>query len=302
MSTSGRLASVLAVAMLLVAVTALAESSRYDRIVLALESAAPELRASFASSALLELTEVYLAEADLARAEARESDEPGRLASWSRAVERYAAQLSLVLDDIAFGYPVQLRLYPREVVAVSVAGRTIMLAHPRSQQQPAYEQSVLAHFCRQGLCRQLVAAGEDKAPIPMSAGLVSPTWEFAAAGPRCVHKHLQLAFSAGGELGQQRALCQQVMEEAELLATELAWQQRHGIDIDWEALEVRAVPLRPEHLVVLNGAQDSLLASLPLIHGSPGLLARLGPWLKQRFDSEQAPAAVTLQAAELGWE
>ncbi|RLQ22346.1 hypothetical protein DWB85_08705 [Seongchinamella sediminis] len=287
---------------LLVAATALAESSRYERIVQALESAGPELRASFARSALLELTEVYLAEADLARAEARDSAEANRLMSWSRAVERYAAQLALVLDDIAFGYPVALRRYPREVASVSVAGRTIMLAHPRRQQQAVYEQSVLAHFCGQGRCRELLAPGDQQAAIPMSAGRVAPTWEFTAAGPRCSHQALQLAFSAAVDLGRQRALCQQLMAEAELLATELAWQQRHGVAIDWQALAVRAVPRRPEHLVLLNSAGDSLLATLPLVHGSAGLLQQLVPWLRQRFSGEQAPAPVILQASVLGWE
>lgn len=287
---------------LLVCARALADESRYDRIVQAVESADPELRAKFANSALLELTEVYLAESDLARREAGDSDEADRLIAWSRAVERYAAQLSLVLDDISLGFPAELRRHPREVASVSVAGRTIMLAHPRSRQQSAYEQSVLGHFCGQGLCRDLVAVEEDTTAIPMSPGLVSPNWEFTAAGPRCTHQNLQLAFLSNGDLGRQRALCQQFMEEAELLATELAWQQRHRVIVDWEQLAIRAVPLRPEHLVVLNRAGDSLLVTLPLLHGTAGLLPRLVPWLRQRFQSEAQPPPLLLEPAALGWE
>ncbi|TDG12971.1 hypothetical protein E2F43_15600 [Seongchinamella unica] len=292
----------MAIIALLAGAQTLAEASRYERIVQALESADPELRASFASSALLELTEVYLAEADLARRQARDSDEALRLTAWSRAVERYAAQLALVLDDITLGFPVQLRRHPREAVSVSVAGRTIMLAHPRSGQQPTYEQSVLGQFCGQGLCRDLVAVEEATAAIPMSPGLVSPHWEFTALGPRCSHYNLQLAFRGDGDLGQQRALCQQLLEEAELLATELAWQQRHGVSVDWEVLTIRAVPLRPEHLVLLNTAGDSLLVTLPLLHGTEGLLGQLVPWLRQRFNSERPLPPVLLEAAVLGWE
>ena len=289
-------------AFLVLAAGAEAAQSRYDRIVHALQSAEPELRAQFASSALLELTEVYLAEADLARHEAEQADNPARLASWSRAVEHYASQLALVLDDIALGFPVALRSNAREVASVSVGGRTIMLAHPRNSQQSAYQQAVLGHFCGKGLCRDLIASDEPLKPIPMSPGLVSPDWQFTASGPSCNHLNLKLIFSGGGDIGRQRALCEQLMQEAEVLATELAWQQRHGIAVDWNALSVRPVPLRPEHLVVLNEAGDSLLVTLPLLNGSAGLLLQLSPWLQQRHRAEGQPPAVVLDAAALGWE
>lgn len=281
---------------------AVAAESRYDRILQALQSAEPALRAQFASSALLELTEVYIAEADLARREAEEADDPARLTSWSGAVEHYANQLALVLDDIALGFPVALRSHDREVASVSVGGRTIMLAHPRSGQQTAYQQAVLAHFCGKGLCRELIASEESLKPIPMSPGLVSPSWQFTASGPSCSHQNIQLAFSDGGDLGRRRALCAQLMQEAELLATELAWQQRHGVDIDWNAISVGAVPLRPEHLVLLNEAGDSLLATLPLMNGTANLLPQLLPWLQQRHRPQGEPPTVVLDARSLGWE
>ena len=237
------------------------------------------------------------------RRQAEDSDKAARLTGWSRAVEQYASQLTLVLEDIDLGFPVALRLSAREVPAVSVAGRTIMLAHPRSDQQSTYEQSVLGHFCAQGLCRELLAVTEEhQQPIPMSAQTVSPDWEFTAAGPLCHHQGLQLSFESGGELGRQRPLCQQFMQEAEELATELAWQQRHGVAIDWQALAIRPVPLRPEHLVVLNTAGDSLLVTLPLLSASSDLLPQLLPWLQGRHATEQGPEQVRLRARELGWE
>ena len=278
------------------------EESRYERIVLALQSEEPDVRAQFATSALLELTEVYLAEADLARHEAEESEKAKRLTGWSRAVEHYASQLSLVLEDITLGFPVDLRSNPREVASVSVGGRTIMLAHPRNSQQPAYEQAVLGNFCGKGLCRELIASEEELKPIPMSAELVSPNWQFTATGPSCSHRNLALTFSAGGDLARKRALCQQLMQETEMLATELAWQRRHGVSIDWDLLSVKTVPLRPEHLVMLNAAGDSLLATLPLINGTEGLLQQLTPWLQLRHGAEDEIPAVLLQAEALGWE
>ena len=281
---------------------AVAQESRYERIVHSLQSADPELRATFATSALLELTEVYLAEADLARREAAAAEDAMRLSSWSRAVERYANQLTLVREDITLGFPVDLRRNAREVVSVSVGGRTIMLAHPRNDQQSTYQQAVLGHFCGKGLCRDLIASDEPLKPIPMSSGVVSPRWQFTPSGPSCSHQNLQLSFSSGGDLGRQRALCQQLMQEAEVLATELAWQQRHGVRVDWEALSLRTVPLRPEHLVVLNDAGDSILVTLPLLNGTTGLLQELSPWLQQRHQPEQELPALLLDAGRLGWE
>ena len=274
--------------------------SRFERIVRALQSAEPALTSEFASTALLELVEVYLAEADLARREAEQASEADRLSSWSRAVEQYAGQLSLVLEDVDLGFPVDLRLHPREAVSVSVGGRTIMLAHPRHGQQPVYEQSVLQGFCGNGLCRTLIDEEEALEPIPMSAALVTPHWEFASSGPRCSYRNLAVSFTQGGSIARQRALCQQLMQEAELLATELAWQQRHKVDIDWEQLSLAPVPLRPEHLVTLNRAGDSLLVSLPLLNGTEGLLAQLTPWLQSRH-AEEIPQ-VHLDAGNLGWE
>lgn len=276
-------------------------ASRYQRTVSALVTGEETERRRFATIALLELAEIYLAEADLARGEARESDRAGRLLGWSRAVEQYAGQLMLVRDDIELGLPVELRSHAHEVPAVSVAGRTILLAHPRKDQQPGYEQAVLTRFCTGTRCNELTRTLVAEAPIPMSAASVSPRWEFSAAGPVCSHAGLSLTFRAGGQLGLQRSLCEQLMQEAEELATELAWQQRHSVAVDWDALEILPTPQRPEHLILLNSAGDSLLLTLPLVYGTPALLGQLAPWLQQRHRREGA-SPLHLHAAELGWE
>ncbi len=173
----------------------LAEDSRYQRILVALQTSDEALKGRFANAALLELTEVYLAEADLARRESETAANPAKLKAWSIAVEQYATQLTLVSDDIDLGFPVGFRLHPREVAAVSVADRTIMLAHPRNSQQSAYEQSVLTHFCRGSICRDLTAVADDQTPIPMSPSLVVPQWEFSEGGPKCSYMKLQISFS-----------------------------------------------------------------------------------------------------------
>lgn len=282
---------------------ALAETaSRFQRTVEALQQGEESARSRFASLAVLELAEIYLAEADLARSESQDSDSAGRLLSWSRAVERYAAQLLLVQEDLDLGYPVLLRSHSREAPSITVADRTVFLAHPRRGQQGAYEQSVLAQFCTGYTCAELTSrASEHAEPIPMSPGVVSPAWNFSSAGPLCEYRGLQLQFAAGGELQRQRALCQELMQEAALLATDLAWQRRHGVEVDWSFVSVSATPQRPEHMVVLNGAGDTLLATLPLIYSTDGLLQRLAGWL-QAYPTAGEPLRVSLEAGELGWE
>ena len=278
------------------------EASRFERTVDALVEADDELRHRFANLALMELAEVYLAEADLARSEARDSEKSARLRGWSRAVERYAEQLLLVREDIELGFPVELRSYAREVPSITVAGRTVFLAHPRRSQQGAFEQSVLTQFCTGSTCTALTVENEaGDVPIPMSPGLVNPEWAFSAQGPVCRYRGLSLQFSAAGQLPQQRALCQQLMQESALLATELAWQRRHGVVVDWDSLVLRATPQRPEHVVLLNNAGDSLLITLPLIYSTDGLVKTLVPWL-QAYGNRDGPPDMALQAGDLGWE
>ena len=287
-------------ALYLLAGLCVANDSRYHKILGSLQSADSTTQGRFASTALLELMEVYFAEADLARNESGSSAERSKRNGWSRAVEQYTSQLSLVIDDIEAGLPVALHLHAREAASVSVAGRTVMLAHPRSDQQQAYEQSVLKRFCIGGVCRELVAATEVHEPIPMSSATVTPHWDFGSSGPVCSHLNLRIEFDSGGKLARQRQLCQQFMQEVEVLSTEIAWQQRHGVNPEWDNLIIRPTPMKPEHLVLLNAAGDSLLISLPLLHGTDDVLSKVTPWLQERH-AQAGPPIVVLDATSLGW-
>lgn len=278
-----------------------AQESRFERTVDALQLAEAPLRADFASIALAELSEIYLAEADLARSESRLAAGDTDLFHWARAVEQFAEQLLLVQEDVSIGLPVELRRYYREVPAVYVAGRTVMLAHPRQAQQAAFEQRVLARFCAGAPCTRLTGGGEPTAPIPVAPPMAVPAWEFSAAGPLCRYRGLTVQFASAADLARQRTRCVALVTEAEALAAELAWQSRHGVDISWNALAVSATPLRPEHLVMLNTAGDSLLLSLPVINATPGLLEAIGPWLRTRY-GEGEPMPVYLDARSLGWD
>ena len=275
--------------------------NRYKRTVFALQQATAETRADFARSALRELTEAYIAEADLARNQAMEKGDSDKLLGWSRAVDQYAAQLLLLLEDIDVGFPAEVSAGGPGGASVSVAGRLVILTHPRANQQAAFEQRVLQDFCARHHCKSLTASAAPGKPIPLSGSQVQTRWSFEEEGPLCTYEGLALYFSSMDKLARSRSICDQLMSEAATLAGEIAWQRRHGVAVDWQRLEIRATPRRPEHLVVLNAAGDSILATLPLLHGNPAALADLKPWIDTRF-SDGTPTAVTLQAAPYGWE
>jgi hypothetical protein len=279
--------------------------SRFERTLLFLRSAAPQEQADFAIDALSQLVETYMAEADLARKEAgqQQGAAAARLRGWAVAVDQYASQLLLVLEDVEEGYPVQLLADRTGPLGLHVAGRTVMLGHPRADQQAVYEQLVLAEFCARHDCSGVTAPGAgitEAKPIPVTAARVSPDWTFSGAGSVCRHRGVTVRFDAGGRLGEHRDLCSQLMQELFDLATELSWQQRQGVVVDWDSLEISPTPGRPGHLVRLNAAGDSILVTVPILAASETLLGDSLPWLRAASSGEEA-AALQLDASRYGW-
>ena len=279
--------------------------SRYQRTVQYLQRASAAEQVDFASDALARLAEIYLAEADLARAEARGKSpaEAARLRGWAAAVDQYADQLLLLLDDLQEGFPAGLFLDAAGATSLEVAGGRVMLVHPRPDQQGTFEQEVLASFCGRHDCLPMTAAGDadgSARPIPLGAARVSPRWTFTNAGPVCDYQRIEVHFGATRELAALRDLCTQLMQELQDLAVELDWQQRHGVAVNWAAVDIVATPGRPGHVVHLNLAGDAVLATLPLLAGSEGLLADVIPWLRARAAGDEGPA-LRLDAAVYGW-
>ena len=274
------------------------------RTAMALGVATESERADFASIALAELAVSYQAEADLARHESMQAGAGRKLGSWSAAVYGFVDQLVLVQEDIELGFPVELRHLYGQVIGVVSGGRTVILSHPRSELQPAFERRVLSDFCGQHDCDRLTSVidGAEPQPIPVTTAGVSPQWNFSNAGPVCSHKGISVQFANTIQLAKRKAICLQLMQEAESLAGELTWQQRHGVEIDWQQLTIRSTPGRPEHIVQLNRTGDSILVPLPLLSSTAGLLGQLTPWLKTRYVGGQEPTITSFDAGELGWE
>ena len=276
--------------------------SRFDRTIRYLQDSPPEERAGFAAAALTELTAVYMAEADLARSEASDlqGESPAKLLGWSLAVDQYASQLLLVLDDVEQGFPVSLRPDPQGPVTTTVADRAVILGHPRADQQAAFELRVLTDFCSNHDCERMTVTSAESTPIPVSAVRVNPLWTFAESGPVCSNDGIEVHFRSNQNLAMLRGLCEGLMQELAALAMDLAWQIRHGVLIDWDILVISATPGRPEHLVRLNTAGDSVLVTVPLLLASTELLADIKPWLYARATNSK-PVATRLDAAKYGW-
>lgn len=284
-----------------------AETSRFQRLVAALEQADPASRSTFARIALLEMAEIHIAEAGLARQQATEDTQSERLLGWSFAVELYARDLLGLHDDVEQGAPVVLLPAPLADAGILVGPQGVMISHPRGEQQAALEQAILKRFCAQEDCLQLLSANREHRAEPIFASPVSrpPSWSFTPLGPVCQQDGLRVQFpvmggSSAGSLGHYRSLCQQLFAELQQLAAELQAQLRQGVVPQWAALVVSANPHRPEHTVRLNSAGDSILLAVPLLHSTPGLLARLIPWLRPLVESGPA-TELLLQAADLGW-
>lgn len=275
--------------------------SRFQRTVQYLQDAPPEVRGDFAAIALTSLAEAYIAEARLAREEARTAGRDANLRSWSVAVDYYARQMPLLLEDIELGLPVRLTLGGEKSLAIAVADRILILSHPRLNQQSAFEQEILVEFCSRHDCKQFTPGNAELEPIPVSAVQVRPDWTFTAQGRICSYKGIKVLFKNEHDLANSRLICEQFLQEVMTLANEFAWQQRHAVPIEWDKLDIQSAPRRPEHILRLNSAGDSVLVTVPVLYGSPGLLEDVVPWLQLRLSSQQE-ASIELHADRYGWE
>jgi hypothetical protein len=278
-----------------------APQSRFQRTVGYLQSVSPELRVEFASIAVAKIAAAYDTEAQLAREEASSPDGDAMLKAWSVAVDRYARQMPLLLDDIELGMPVGLLLGGNEYLAISVADRTLILSHPRPSQQSAFEQEILAAFCARHSCESFLVEGSDSRPISVSRRHVKPDWHFTQQRWSCSYSGMSVQFGNEGSLSNARLICQQFMQEIVALADEFAWQRRHAVPIQWEELVIETTPHRPEHMVRLNEIGDSVLVAIPLLYGNPGLLEKITPWIQGRL-AHQEQVNIELNADSLGWQ
>ncbi len=274
--------------------------SRFARTALYLQQSDAEMRADFVTTALALLADAYAEEASLARQAALTATDGEKLLGWARAVEHFARQLPWLVDDVEQGFPVGLIPGSDGSFSVSVAGRRLMLIHPRADQQAVFEQSILTAFCRRHDCAAFTPGQAALEPIPVSAANVHPQWTFTESGAVCSHRGLEVDFGSGPDIARKRATCEQLLREAVVLSQEIGWQRRHAVRIDWEALSLSPLPGRMDYALSLNAAGDTLLASVPLIHASPGLLQAITPWLRSEVMQTEG-FRLRLRASDFDW-
>jgi hypothetical protein len=277
------------------------EQSRFQRTVQYLQNASPQLRGEFATVALESLADAYMEEARFASGEARLPRAPANLRGWSVAVNRFARQIPLLLDDIEFGLPVRLFIGGDKSLAVVVADRTVMLSHPRLNQQNMFEQAILTKFCDTHSCELFTPGEGAPEPIAASSGYVRPDWIFTTQGAVCSYRGITVRFKSQHNLAQSRLICEQFLQEVMFLTNAISWQQGLAVPIEWSEIEIQPAPRRPEHIVRLNKLGDTVLASIPVIYGSPLLLEHVIPWVRQWLANRQA-AEIELDAETYGWE
>ena len=271
--------------------------SRYERIVLALKGAPEEWRSAFADVAIVQLAEAYLAESELARAEASIDD--AKLLRWSRAVAQYANQLIEVQQDVELGMPVTLTRMPGGEIAVAVGEHNVMLTHPRPEQQPAYEQWVLEHFCQSGLCEPLTEPTIAALIQPDTVASI-PVWEFNRDGPACTYKGIRIQFVPDTALAQYRQGCVALAAEINNMLRELLQQSNLNVRVDWSHVAIHPLSHREHDMLTLNAAGDTAVLALPILQHNSVLLQTLVPWFAAQMRGEEL--GVTVKGSDIDWQ
>ncbi len=282
------------------AVSDVGQVTRFQRTVEYLADAAPELRSDFAATALSSLASAYVAEARLAREDARRAGRGSHLWAWSARVDHYASQMPLLLDDIALGFPVRLTLEGEKSLAIMVGDRTVILSHPRLYEQGAFEQAILAAFCARHSCKQF-SPQSAAVPIPVSTVQIRPNWTFTAQKWFCTYRGITVRFNSEQNMANSRLICEQLMQEVMTLTDELAWQQRQAVVIEWDQLALQATPHRPEHMLQLNAGGDTVLVTVPMLYRSAALFGQVLPWIRERASGQEG-VSVDLDADHYGWQ
>lgn len=276
-------------------------ATRFQRTVQYVQEAAPELRSDFAATALTSMANAYLQEAQLAREQAQRAGKYSHLWAWSANVDRYADQISLLLEDIELGLPVDLSLAGGKSLAITVADRTIIVSHPRLNDQSAFEQGILTAFCASNDCDQFAPDNGANEPIPVAAARIRPNWTFTAQGSLCAYRGITVQFDNARSMADSRRICEQLLQEIMALAEELAWQQRYAVTIEWERLVVHPIQHSTEQSVQINTLGDTVLVAIPMLYRSAGLLQQLIPWMRAQVNGQQG-VNIELRADKYGWQ
>jgi len=240
-----------------------------------------------------------MAESDLARQQDSEND---KLAEWAMSVDSFVGRLLAILENVDAGYPVALSRTASGAVAVTVSDLLAVLAHPRADQQRAFEQRVLADFCSQRNCAALRQEVEKRDSISFPLKPITPVWSFTTSGPICIgdNGRIEIQFQTSKNMRLYRAQCRQFLAEIQLLKEKVRWHKRHGVTIQLEKITIQSTQKKSEHLLVFNDIGDSALLNVPLIYASPRVFEQVIRWLLLAVDHSN-PGKLLVAAKSIIW-
>ncbi len=275
--------------------------SRFLRTAGYLQHADSALRSAFVSLALSELSRAYRDEVTLARKESRSAQADKGLSGWSRSVAGYAGELQRLVDDVEMGLPVSLVVEDRKPLALFVSRRFLILSHPRPLQQRLFEHRVLEQFCARYRCEQFLPGEVGSGPIPIARASVSPNWHFGQGLWSCSHRGIRVEFKYQSKISTAKTICEELMREVLALADEVAWEVIHAVEVDWDGLAIEVAPGATQHILPLNASGDTVLATLPLLHSTPGLFDSVLPWIRA-WVTRRVDTQIELRAEDFGWQ
>ena len=91
------------------------------------------------------------------------------------------------------------------------------------------------------------------------------------------------------------------MREVLALADEVAWEVIHAVEVDWDGLAIEVAPGSTQHILPLNASGDTVLATLPLLHSTPGLFDSVLPWIRA-WVTRRVDTQIKLRAEDFGWQ
>ncbi|WP_439133421.1 hypothetical protein [Pseudomaricurvus sp.] len=298
-----------------------AETSRYERTILALQTAPQEWRSDFALIALSQLADAYYAEADLARSplsrsgnsDQKRNSDSEKNTEWSWSVERYANQLYGFQMSVESGAQVAVEKSSVTEAVLEVGSQQVMLSHPRPEKQSAFEQTILRRFCQLRDCVALTGIYDLQSSIPQTGqGIgqketaessreeVKPSWMFTVDGPVCSYEGIRMTFSPGDNPGAVRHLCVQLFGELKAVLRGIQEQQAYGVRVAWPDMTTIQSSDQRKHLISLNEAGDLLDLNVPLLNSKPDLLGYLKPWMRAHLEGHGV--SLELSAKSMGWQ
>jgi hypothetical protein len=272
--------------------------SRFERIVIALNDAPLGWRAEFANVALSQLLEAYRFEVDLARSEF-ESDNL-KLQRWARTVDKFADQLIPLLVDVEQELPVTLTLENGSTAMLTVAGRSVMLNHPRLSEQRVYEYKLLEQFCHSIPCDRLLNDQSAQTAAGYSASTTlaaSPQYQFTEDRRICAYDGIRIVFPTKVDVALMRETCKRFFQEVAAVLGEIGRQTNQSVRVEWDYLRLNPTPPGQLNLLQLNRAGDASPLSLPVLYQSPAVLEAIIPWLSAKLSGGER--AVELESSQL---